>query len=227
MLLLRFSNHTQSFSKSHHLLKASWLNWFVSPQIWHVGCCCKIIKGIFQPGGKNNRVLSSCGAWGEILEMLGLKSSSKSSKWWCSCWNAQGCRSWTQIGKTTNGQSNSCTCSSPCILPLIYITASPPPDLFLSSPVKHFLQATVSITSLSSNHPPTSSTTPSSPVLPFSTLLCRIGEAYRLATTIKVQQVSGGSCHHQSKLHKPYCDRRIYARRGKESDREGGLGAKW
>lgn len=118
MLPLRVSNHTQSFSTNHHLLKASWLNLFVSPQFWHVGCCCEIIKSIFQPGGKNNRVLSSCGAWGEILQMLGSKSYSKSSKWWCSCLNAQGCRSWTQIGKTTNKQSNSCACSSPCILSL-------------------------------------------------------------------------------------------------------------
>lgn len=109
--------------------------------------------------------------------------------------------------------------------PLIYITASPPRNLFLSSPVKHFPQATVSITSLSSNHPPTSTMTPSSPVLSFSTLLCRIGEAYCLATTIKVQQVSGGSCHHQSKLRKPYCDRRIYARREEKSPK--GRGGSW
>lgn len=62
---------------------------------------------------------------------------------------------------------------------------------------------------------------PTSPRLPFSHSLplplshpplltvCRIGEAYRLATTIKVQQVSGGSSHHWSKLRKPSCDQRF------------------
>lgn len=83
-LLLRVSNNTQSYSKSHHLLKASWLNWFVSPEFRRVGCFPEIIKGIFQADGKKQtRVLSSCEVWREILEMLvRLKSYGKSSKWW-------------------------------------------------------------------------------------------------------------------------------------------------
>lgn len=66
--------------------------------------------------------------------------------------------------------------------------------------IEHFLQ-----------RPPASHSLTLSPFLscPLLLTVCRIGEAYRLATTIKVQQVSGGSSHHWSKLRKPSCDQRL------------------
>lgn len=54
------------------------------------------------------------------------------------------------------------------------------------------------------NHHHLFSHSPPPPFCPPLHTVCRIGEAYRLATTIKVQQVSGGSSHHWSKLRKPY-----------------------
>lgn len=79
-------------------------------------------------------------------------------------------------------------------------TMSSPPVNCSLLPSDHSLQATVTIMNISSLPPPILSRF----LPPPSTLLtvCRIGEAYRLATTIKVQQVSGGSSHHWNKLHK-------------------------
>lgn len=75
---------------------------------------------------------------------------------------------------------------------------------FPSSPRSFSSGYTVSIMSPPPSPPPPPSATYSltfSPLIPCPPLLavCRIGEAYRLATTIKVQQVSGGSSRRRSK----------------------------
>lgn len=78
--------------------------------------------------------------------------------------------------------------------------------------IEHFLQ-----------HPPASQSLILTPFLSCPPLLavCRIGEAYRLATTIKVQQVSAGSSHHWSKLRKPSCDQQHWAEREEKRERVG------
>lgn len=111
------------------------------------------------------------------------------------------------VNRDPKGKPAKCTCSSPSI-PVSHLhNLFPSCEPFLF-PVDHYLQATVSIMSISFN-PPILSLSP--PLLSCPPLLtvCRIGEAYRLATTIKVQQVGGGSSHHRSKLHKPSCDRQL------------------
>lgn len=100
-----------------------------------------------------------------------------------------------------------------CTTSSLLVNLSPPPHRSFSSGYcvynEHFLQPPSAHYSLTF-----------SPLLscpPFLTV-CRIGEAYRLATTIKVQQVSGGSSHHRRKLHKPSCDQQLKTEREENSE---------